>query len=51
MAIFHRHFYRQEARLGVVTVDMKDRRLDHFRDVGAIERAAGVARVRVVNPI
>ena len=45
VAIFHRHFHRQEARLRIVAVDVKDRRLNHFRDVGAVERAASVTRV------
>ena len=37
---------RQQAGLGVVAVDVEDRRLDHLGDVGAIERAARVARIR-----
>ena len=28
--------------LGIVTVDMQDRRIDHLAYVGAIERRAGV---------
>ena len=33
-----------DARLGVVAVDVEDRRADHFRDVGAVLRRPGVAR-------
>ena len=36
---------REHHRLGVVAVDVQDRRLDHLRDVAAIERGARVARV------
>src|SRR5207245_4247319 len=35
----------QQTRLGVVAVDVENRRLDHLRDVGAIERPARVARI------
>ena len=33
-------------RLGIVAVHVEDRRLDHLRDVGAVERRARVARIR-----
>ncbi len=33
-----------DARLGIVAVDVEDRRADHFRDVGAVLRGPGVAR-------
>ena len=45
-AVLERHLDREQADLRIVGVDVEDRRLGHLRDVGAIERAAGVARVR-----
>ncbi len=45
LAVFDRNFHRQQARLGVVAVDVKDRRFDHLGHIGAIQRAARVARI------
>ena len=51
LAVLHRQLDREQAHLGIVGVDVEDRRVDHLRDVGAVRRAARVARVEVVKPI
>ncbi len=45
LAVLHRHLDREQADLRIVGVDVEDRRLGHLGDVGAVERAAGVARI------
>ncbi len=45
LAIFHRELDREQAHLGIVRIDVEDRAVRHLRDVGAVERAARVARV------
>ena len=45
-AEFGRHARAENHRLGVVAVDVQDRRLDRFRDIGAIEPGIGVRRHR-----
>ena len=44
--VIHRDLGREQADLGVIAVDVKDRRFDHFGHVGAIRGAARVARIR-----
>ena len=43
-AIFGGHARAEDHRLRIVAVDVQDRRLDRFRDVGAIEAGIGVRR-------
>ena len=43
-AEFRRHARAEDHRLGVVAVDVQDRRLDRLRDIGAIEPRIGVRR-------
>ena len=45
LPVVERELGGEQARLGIVAVDVEDRRLDHLRDVGAVERAAHVARI------
>ncbi|EXI74726.1 MAG: hypothetical protein AW07_01654 [Candidatus Accumulibacter sp. SK-11] len=45
LAVLHGDAGDQRDCLGVVTIDMEDRRLGHLEDVGAVERRAIVARV------
>ena len=40
----HASLATRDARLGVVAVDVEDRRLDRLGDVGAVQRRAGVLR-------
>ncbi len=43
-AILGRHPGAEDHRFGIVAVDVQDRRLDRFRDVGAIQPRIGVRR-------
>ena len=45
LAVFDREARGEHHRLRVVAVHVQDRRLDHLRDVAAVERGARVARV------
>ena len=45
LPVIERDLDREQAHFGVVAVDMQDRRFRHLRDVRAIDRAAGIARI------
>ncbi len=45
LTVVHRDLDGEQAHLRIVAVDVQDRRLGHLRDVGAVDRAARVARV------
>ena len=42
---FGRDLGREDDGLGIVAIGVKDRRLDHFGDIGRIRRGAAVARI------
>ena len=42
---FGRHARREDDRLRIVAIDVEDRRLDHFRDIGGIGRRARETRI------
>ena len=45
LPVVERQFDCQQAHFGIVAVHVEDRRFDHLGDVGAIRRAARVARI------
>ena len=45
LPVFGRHLGAEDDRLGIVAVDVKDRRLDQLGDVGRIRRGARIARI------
>ena len=45
VSVVHRQLDSEQAGFRVVAVHVEDRRLDHLGDVGAVDRAARVARV------
>ncbi len=49
-AVFERESRDEAHRFGIVGIDMENRRLDHFRDIGAIMGGARVARVAGGEP-
>ena len=45
LAKLRRHFRAEDDRLGIVAVDVENRRFDHLRHIGGIRRRARVARI------
>ena len=37
MAVFHRQLGDKRHRLGIIAIDMKDRRFDHLENISAIQ--------------